>query len=62
MSAAGVAGLVLGLLMLLWYGGAFLGWYHTAHKSGNRPRGAGEWIAFGLGWLAIIAGIVFLLA
>jgi hypothetical protein len=54
--------LLLVLLAVLWYGGAFLGWFHVDYKRGRGPKDAGEWIAFLLGWIAIIAGILFLLS
>lgn len=54
--------LLIALLALLWFRGAFRGWYHLEYKRGHGPRSGGEWVAFLLGWLAIIAGILFLLS
>ena len=53
--------LLIALLALLWSSGAFRGWYNLEYKRGRGPRSVGEWVAFLLGWLAIIAGILFLL-
>jgi hypothetical protein len=52
--------LLIALFALLWYGGAFSGWYRLEYKRGGRPRDAGEWIALILGWMAIVAVILFL--
>jgi hypothetical protein len=54
--------LLLALLALLWYGGGLLGWFHIDYKRGRGPKDAGEWVAFLLGWIAIIVGILFLLS
>ncbi len=54
--------LLFALLALLWFSVAFRGWYHIEYKRGRGPRTAGEWVAFLLGWIAIIAGILFLLS
>ena len=54
--------LLLAVLVLLWFSGAFRGWFELGYKRGRGPRSAGEWFALVLGWIAVIAGILFLLS
>ncbi len=52
--------LLIALLALLWFIGAFRGWYNLEYKRGGAARSAGERLAFLLGWMAIIVAILFL--
>jgi hypothetical protein len=56
-----LAALLIALLLVLWYAGAFRMWRQLEYKQGRGPRSAGEWVAFLLGWFAIIAAILFFL-